>query len=206
MSVPTSYLTSLKNVKAILQSIQRAQAPKRFTTRFLASLGFPNVNDRLIIGVLKSVGFLTAEGQPTKRYFEYLDSSQSKRMLAEGIREAYADLFQINRNANEMSASDVKNKLRTLSQGQVGDSVVDKMAATFKALTQQADFTATTTSPPTTRPKRDIDVTLPPPSKEGTQRAALGGLVYNIQIILPADRDQAVYDALFRSLKEHLLQ
>jgi hypothetical protein len=33
----------------------------------------------------------------------------------------------------------------------------------------------------------------------------LGGLVYNIQLILPADRDKAVYDALFRSLKEHLL-
>jgi hypothetical protein len=30
--------------------------------------------------------------------------------------------------------------------------------------------------------------------------------VYNIQIQLPESRDQGVYDALFRSLKTHLLQ
>lgn len=36
--------------------------------------------------------------------------------------------------------------------------------------------------------------------------AGLGGLVYSIQIHLPESRDQAVYDALFRSLKTHLLQ
>lgn len=39
--------------------------------------------------------------------------------------------------------------------------------------------------------------------KEGVVR--LGGLVYNIQIQLPESRDPTVYDALFRSLKVHLL-
>ena len=38
-----------------------------------------------------------------------------------------------------------------------------------------------------------------------SQSRSLGGLHYNIQIILPATRDVAVYDALFRSLKEHIL-
>lgn len=33
----------------------------------------------------------------------------------------------------------------------------------------------------------------------------LGGLAYNINIHLPESRDQAVYDALFKSLREHLL-
>ena len=31
-------------------------------------------------------------------------------------------------------------------------------------------------------------------------------LCYTIQLILPESRDQAVYDVLFRSLKEHLLK
>ena len=31
------------------------------------------------------------------------------------------------------------------------------------------------------------------------------GLHYNIQIDLPATRDSAIYDAIFKSLKEHIL-
>jgi hypothetical protein len=205
MAVPTSYLTTARNLAKILASIQNAQAPKQFTTRFLASLGFPSAADRLIIGVLKSIGFLTAEGAPTKRYFEYLDQTQAKRVMAEGIRDAYADLFQINRKAHELSNNEIKNKLKTLTQGQVSDAVLDKMALTLKSLAQHADFAASPSIEKET-PKPDAPAPETPPEALTGTGVSLGGLVYNIQIILPSDRDQAVYDALFRSLKEHLLK
>jgi hypothetical protein len=206
MSLPTSYLTSFKNLPGILAALQNAQAPKKFTTTFLESLGYKSAPDRLIIGVLKSLGFLTPEGAPTSRYYEFLDQTQSKRILADGVREAYADLFQINKKAQDLSAAEVRNKLKTLTQGQASESVIEKMAGTFKALAQQADF-----SMPSPVVLPEIEEELPsPPETAGVPRTArtglqLGGLVYNIQLILPADRDRAVYDALFRSLKEHLL-
>jgi hypothetical protein len=203
MSIPTSYLTTSKNLAKILASVQNAQAPKQFTTRFLASLGFPSAADRLVIGVLKSIGFLTPEGTPTKRYFEYLDQTQAKRVLAEGVREAYADLFQINTKANELSNTELKNKLKTLTQGQVGDAVLDKMVMTFKSLSQHADFTAISQSLERDIPKISEVSTTSSGDRKGAS-LNLGGLVYNIQLVLPSDRDQAVYDALFRSLKEHL--
>jgi Family of unknown function (DUF5343) len=205
MSVSTSYLTTTKNLSKVLSSIQNAQAPKQFSTRFLASLGYPSASDRLVIGVLKALGFLTPEGVPTKRYFEYLDQTQSKRVLADGVRDAYADLFQINRKAYELSSTEIKNKLKTLTQGQVSSTVLDKIASTFKALVQHADFAA----PPSQEVSATTDTEAPQlteATSTGGTRVALGGLVYNIQLILPADRDQAVYDALFRSLKEHLLK
>jgi hypothetical protein len=204
MSVPTAYLTSTKNLGKILTAIQNGQAPKQFSTRFIASLGFPSAADRLIIGVFKALGFLTAEGQPTRRYFEYLDVGQSKRVLGAGIRDAYADLFQINRRANEMSNTEVKNKLKTLTQGQSSDSVLDKMASTFKALAQYADLASEQGPAPAVEDAPQASPSEIPASS--TPPVSLGGLVYNIQLILPADRDQAVYDALFRSLKEHLLR
>jgi hypothetical protein len=210
MAISTSYLTSLKNLKAILQSIQGAQAPKTFSTRFLASLGYASTNDRLIIGVLKSLGFLSPEGTPTKRYYEYLDQTQSSRVLAQGIREAYADLFQVNRKANEMSQGEVKNKLKTLMQGKFSDVVLGKMASTFKSLSQLADFSPTPeTSGLPTKPDEGPAEGAPPLSAlelDAGPGVSLGGLVYNIQLVLPAERDQAVYDALFRSLKDHLLK
>src|SRR6266851_2880287 len=140
MPLPKAYFTSTKNVDAILAAIQAAQAPPRFTQKFLEGLGFPGVADRLFINVLKSLGFLTDTGVPTNRYHEYLDQTQSKRVMAQGVRDAYADLYQINVKAHDMPLGDVKNKMKTLSQGQYGDSVLSKMATTFKVLVKNADF------------------------------------------------------------------
>lgn len=209
MAVPTSYLVASKKTKDILKAIQNAQAPKRFTFNFLESLGFKSTNDRLIIPVFKSLGFLNANGEPTKRYFAFLDQARGPRVLAEGIREAYADLFQINRKANDLSQVDIKNKLKTLTQGKPSDSVLGNMARTFKALCQSADFSEV---PPSEVQEKEESLNVPPApeppklEKLQTPPLSLGGLVYNIQLVLPDSRDQAVYDAFFKSLKEHLLR
>ncbi|MGB3187418.1 MAG: DUF5343 domain-containing protein [Ornithinimicrobium sp.] len=95
MGLPNAYLTSFKNTSAILRAIQAAQAPSRFTQKFLEGLGFSNTNDRAIINVLKALGFLDDSGVPTQRYHRYLDQTQSALVLASGIRDAYEDLFRV---------------------------------------------------------------------------------------------------------------
>jgi hypothetical protein len=219
MALPKAYLTSVKNVDKILTAIQQGQAPKQFSTRFLEGLGFKSSSDRLFIGVLKALQFLDGSGAPRERYFEFLDQGQSQRVLAEAIRDAYADLYQLNNKAHELSRADVKGKMKTLTQGQYTDAVIDKMVSTFFALAKNADFEA---PPPTRRvddeegdagEEREEEDTqgeghiMHPPRQRRPARAALdlGGLVYNIQIQLPESRDPAVYDALFSSLRQHLL-
>lgn len=212
MAVPKTYLTSTKNLSGILTTIQQAQAPKQFSVSFLQALGFKGNADRLIIGTLKSLGFLDASGTPAPRYFEYLDQTQGARVLASAIREAYSDLFELNVNAHKMTKDEVKNKLKTLTQGQFSDDVLSKMATTFVALAAEADFEAIEPAvPPTAQdpgitdgaPKASAHET--PSPRTASNRSRLGGLVYNIQIQLPESRDPAVYDALFKSLRLHLL-
>ncbi len=205
MALPTAYLTTQKNLDGILAAMRNAQAPDKFTQKYLEDLGFTSSNDRLIINVLKSLGFLDDAGRPTKRYFEYLDQSQSARVLADGVREAYADLFRVNKSAHTMTKQDVMNKLKTLGEGKLSDSVVDKMAMTFLALAKHADFKSSApkthqTPVPEVRTGSGsvtIEPTAPP-------ELVLDGLVYNIQIVLPESRDPAVYDAIFASLRTHL--
>lgn len=206
MAIPTSYLTTTKNLDGILNSIVGAQAPEKFTTRFLESLDYKTSADRLIIGVLKSLGFLADDGRPTQRYFSYLDQTQSEVVMAEAIREAYSDLFQINKNANKMTKSEVVNKFKTLSQGQYSESVLDKMAMTFTALCTHADFEATAATKESGGDTEDQKKDTVTSNRTGTNQKglAIGGLVYNIQLILPESRDPKVYDALFESLKRHL--
>ncbi|OJU43632.1 MAG: hypothetical protein BGN98_10485 [Microbacterium sp. 69-7] len=211
MSLPTAYLTSAKNTGDILQAMQSAQAPDRFTQKFLEGLGFPSSNDRTLINVMKALGFIDENGVPRKRYHEYLDQTRSAEVLATGIREAYADLFKINRNAQSMSTSDVKNKMKTLSEGQFSDRVVSLMASTFTTLVKFADFNAAPAEPaPSFDPEQgagaEINASPQPDThhpRENRRGSSLG-LVYNINIHLPESRDPAVYDALFRALKEHL--
>ena len=215
MSLPTSYLTSTKNLSGILEAMQSAQAPKTFTNSFLSGLDYKSSSDRLFIGVLKALGFLDSKGVPTQRYFDFLDQTQGAAVLAEGIREAYADLFQVNKTANELSQAEVKNKLKTLTQGKYSDSVLDKMTMTFRALCELADFESPRASKQepefkATESQRDgesPDVKEKPATMRSKDRRqlTLDGLVYNIQLVLPESRDPAVYEALFRSLKEHLI-
>jgi hypothetical protein len=224
VALPTAYLTSTRNLDGILSAIQTAQAPQRFTLNFLENLGYKSSSDRLIINVLKALGFLNADGAPTERYYRFLDQTEADKVLAEGLQDAYADLYQLNRNAQELSRTELKNKFKTLTQGQHSDSVLGKMAGTFGELAKRADFSGGGTPHPLPEDAGDggssgnddgaaagggsgvrqadgVGTPSPPPAG-----IALGGLVYNIQIHLPESRDQAVYDALFRSLKTHLLQ
>ncbi len=205
MALPKSYLTSVKNLAAILDAIKVAQAPEKFTLRFLQSLEFKSTTDRLIVGVLKAMRFVDTDGKPTDRYYRYLDQTQSAIVLAEGIREGYSDIFQVDKNAHNLTQKVVVNKFKTLTQGQYSDGVLENMGRTFVSLCKLADFK----SKPAVQPEATGDEA--PKGEEGDKpplpkdKVSLGGLHYNIQIILPESRDPKVYDALFRSLKEHLL-
>lgn len=209
MSLPTSYLITTKNLEAFFNAILNAQAPERFTIKFLENLEFKSTNDRLFIGVLKFLNFIDESGVPTERYFNFLDQSQSKTILADAIKDAYSDLFAINKNAQEMTVQDVKNKFKTLTQGQKTDTVINSMASTFKALCDYSDWSAKKTlstqqeTPHIPIEKNKIENTIagPVPGYNKT----IPSLNYNIQIHLPETRDSAVYDAIFKSLKDHLL-
>ena len=204
-------MMSTAKLGSILTATQSAQAPPKFNRTFLENLGFTSSGDRLVINVLKAVGLLASDGTPTDRYFRFLDQTQAEQVLAEGIREAYADLFQLNRDAQTMPKTELKGKIKTLTQGKVSDNVVDKMAITFQGLVKHADFTVPGAAE-ADKHEHESDSEggreAPPgdpPSRDGSEGGLpIAGLVYTINLQLPESRDQAVYDALFKSLRAHL--
>lgn len=216
MALISQYLLTTKNVEAFFNSLTTAQAPESFTQQFLYGLEFKSTNDRLFIGLLKGLGFLDEASIPTQRYYEFLDQSKSKDVLAEAIREAYSDLFSLNIKAHEMSASEVKNKLKTLTQGKYSDKVLGLMANTFIALAGYAVWKkpeqkkatkatkAKTTPEPVVVVDEDNDTFVKKGNSQDRSKSKELKFHYNIQIHLPASRDQATYDAIFKALKAHL--
>ena len=215
MPLPNSYTQKPGSIAAYFDAILDAQAPDRFSIKFLENLGFTSTNDRLCLGILKELGFLNADGAPQQRYFEFLDRSRSKQILAEAIREAYSDLFAVNKNAQDLNEDDVKNKLRTLYAGKKTDQLIARIAKTFSALCEYADFSkpAYSHSVPTAtsiseegkvQAKQEHHQRSFTPAQEKPRGVVMDSLQYHINIVLPESRDQAVYDAIFKSLKDHL--
>jgi hypothetical protein len=132
-------------------------------------------------------------------------------MVAEGVREAYVDIFNLNVSANTMTQAEVEGKFKTLTNGAKAPATITQMAKTFVALCGYADWTAdvkketvqTTAEHINTDSSSSSAITVGLPTQEN-QRTSGFDLNYNIHIHLPATRDQAVYDALFASLTKHI--
>lgn len=210
MSLPNSYTLKVGTISDYFEGILNAEAPERFSNKFLEGIGFKSSNDRLLIGILKELGFLNADGVPQDRYFAFLDRSASNRVLAEGIKEAYSDLFAVNTSAHKLDATKSFNKLRTLYKGDKKDTVIKNIAKTFVALCDYADFS----SPP--KAVEDVEPVVQDAIADqksniqsdsgghSPKQMNLESLQYHINIVLPDTRDQAVFDAIFKSLRDHL--
>jgi len=200
------YMTSVKNLGSILQKIIEGAAPPKFTISHLKGLGFTSSNDVGVLALLKDLKFLTDDGSPTPRYHAYRDRTQSGKVLAEAIREAYSDLFLINENLSEKDRSLVEGKFKQIHN--VTDRVASEQAKTFFALLKLADMTSsapTVTADHIEQPK-PVVIEPAPMVTEPSQRVTLGGLRYNIEIHLPATKDIEVFNAIFKSLREHLIE
>lgn len=200
MDVTNAYMYTVKNLPQMFEAIQKAQVPRRFTHEFLRTLGFKSTNDRAFINVLKGLGFLDANSVPTQAYRDYRDKNAAGGVLARQLRQAYRGLFLADEKAHELSVEELKGKLATLTGKDA--SVVQKMASTFKALASIADFKQKA-APVAARPAEEPVES--PALEQVTPRPSSLAFAHTIYINLPATRDVGVYDAIFKSIREHLL-
>lgn len=201
MAEAPPYLPSTKNLGAIFDKIRVAGTPPRFTYDFLkANLGFPSSNDRGVITILKRLGFLSADGTPTQRYNDYRHATRGDMALAFGLREGWKDLFLSDERAFERT----QPQLTELFKSTTGknEEIAKDMAATFRALAAKADWTS--------GPAVENVDEAPPPSEGSPAGPTLEGarvvrLHHDIHLHLPPTSDVAVFTAIFRALRDELL-
>ena len=211
MAIPESYINNVGSLGKFLDEVRTAGVPERVTVEFLKTLGFKSSNDRPIISVLKGIGFLDTNGTPTDLYRSFRDPDVGPKVLARAVRSAYADLYLANTKAHDLPIEKLKGIIATKTSK--GNVVVKLIAGTFKALAKAADFSEASAEgekgivKPAEKQKVSVDsapkVTAPP-SPPGIG-AGMSGFHYNIQIHLPTTTDITVYNAIFKSIKEHLL-
>jgi hypothetical protein len=200
------YMMSVTNLPKILDAIQKASAPETFHLDFLKDLGFKGSNDRGAVKLLKYLGLVDPSGKPQSSYREFMDQSKAKKVLATRIRYAFDDLFTADRQANTKSVDNLKGWFKTKTGA--GDAVAQKMATTFKALAQYADFDGVIPNNETVAPGPTLEAPEPPtPEKlihSATGKSAFG-LVYRFEIHLPDTQNVDTFRAIFKALREELL-
>jgi hypothetical protein len=205
MALLNTYVGTYGQIGKFLDAIREGQAPDKFTRQYLKDLGFTSSNHHALIPLLKGLGFLTSDGTPTQRYRDYLDRSRSRRVLGEALREAYSDIFTIRANPKREDKEVVEGKFRSASN--LSSNTADLCARTFFALLDQADISSDTgrSNAPEASEPAPAPIQPEPSPVRGQGGALIAGLHYNIQIHLPPSKDIEVYNAIFKSLKEHLL-
>ena len=129
--------------------------------------------------------------------------------MAEALKEAYSDLFTIKEKPTDADRELIEGKFRSVHNATTVTSRL--MASTFFALLGLADIDAKTDEEKRRKATDEqLQITIPPTpsSREANKEPRAHGtsLHYNIQIHLPATKDVEVYNAIFKSLKGHLLE
>lgn len=198
------YMVSNNKIAPILDQIERAEKPSRFSHVFLKKLGFSSSNDRAVIPLMKRLGFITENGNPTEFYDDLKDGGKRFHVLAERLRDLYSELFSIDTKINEASDDAIKGAISRVTGKDA--KAVARYFATFKTLLSLADFSAvgenkTDEKSPVNEEKDEGKHKTETPLKKAMNSSEFH---YNIQIHLPATTDISVYNAIFKSLKENL--
>lgn len=215
MAAKLPYMLSPGLIPKILAKIQEARRPERFTQDFLGTkLGHSGGSAMAFIPLVKRMGFVASDGAPTRLYDRFRNSETQGAAMAEGMRNAFAELFERNEYAYDLPKEKLTSLVVEVTGAAKDDRVVQAIVSTFLALKAVADFDAKVAEDGTVEAGRGAPLTaveqerhLPvaPPRPPMGDSVGLN-LAYTVNIVLPETTDPDVFAAIFRSLREHMLK
>ena len=212
MAVTLPYMTSHGLIPKILEKVQNARRPERFTQDFLETkLGHSGGSARAIIPFLKRMGFLASDGVPTDLYNKFRNIETKGAAIAHGMKNCYKELFDKNEYVYEMSRDKLLSHVIEITGGKKDDSRTKAIVGTFMALKDLADFETELSESSEQNTLLDQNkLTDTPPNDRGTPQPRgleqVGFSVsYTISLNLPETTDPNVFNAIFKALKENLL-
>lgn len=203
------YISSPGNIDKALNGIKSATVPDRVSQDFVKTiLKIPGGSGDQMTSFLKKLGLASNDGAPNDTYKKFRNPASSGAAIATAIRTAYAPLYARNEFMHELNDSELLG-LVVEETGEAHDSnPVKLIVSCIKHLKAFANFNISSNQENTQivrleeqmRAERTV-------RREETPNKKVGfNLGYTINLNLPATSDPAVFDAIFRSLKEHLLR
>lgn len=209
MALP--YITATGNIERALNGIKAAATPERVSQDFVKTvLGMKGGSGNQVTSYLKKIGFAGTDGTPTDIYkrFRSPDKVVSGRAAADAIRHGYKPLYVRNEYAHQLTDEQLKGLIIEETGGGADSEPVKLILSSIKALKKFADFSAPSgTETESSDPNNTAVQVMSDQVPQYSQQNGVGlNLSYTINLNLPATSDVAVFNAIFKSLKENLLR
>lgn len=205
------YLASPGNVTKVLNAIRAAATPPKVSQDFVKTvLGIPGSSGDQMTTFLKRIGFASNDGSPTELYRSYRTADGGKA-VAQAIRQAYQPLYALNEYLHDCNEAEIRDYI-IRETGLARDArPVGLIYSTLRGLLDVADFSEAprpigTEEEPSNVKDRLLELA---GSNERAPKYDLShhklNIGYTINLNLPETSDIQVFNAIFKSLKEHLL-
>lgn len=216
MSTKLPYVTSPTSIKNALERIRTAATPPRFTTDFVSTvLQIKGGTGAAIVPFMKRLGLVASDGAPTDLYKRFRNQANGGIAMAVAIKGAYADLAAQNEYFYRLPDKELQGLILQVTGLDRENKVAQCIYSSLKVLKTFADFESfndphSTISAPSSvgdsENKAYITNQFAEPNRIQLGANGIGlNLSYTINLNLPATADQAVFNAIFKSLREHLL-
>jgi hypothetical protein len=159
-----------------------------------------------LIPFFKKIGLVNPDGTPTDLYKQFRNPATGGGAIAAAIKAGYKKLGQTNEYFYELPEKELQALIVQVTGSEADSSAVKQSLATLKALKAFANFDDAAAAAGSTPDQTPATPSAPTEDRRTDDGLDLGvRFSYTINLNLPATSDQAVFNAIFRSLKEHLL-
>ena len=208
------YSTSVGTLENILEKIKAASTPERVTQDFVSTkLAMKGGTAMSTIPFLKKMGFVATDGTPTELYREFRNPKKSRLAVGKAFRKLYQRLYEMNEYVHDAGDQEILGLIVECTGGEKDSGATRYTLSTLNMLRKISDFddggssdiedavASNTQSPPfqTQQSLPQIHAAQPTSNGKGIN------LSYTINLNLPATKDVEVFNAIFKSLKEHIL-
>ena len=198
------YVNGYGQLSKLFSEIKQASVPPKFTQDFMSTmLGLKSSSYRAMIPLLKNLGFLDQGNVPTQDYKDFRDDANAGLVMAKRIKETYAELFTAHEYPYKLDKKDLTSKLITILGLSKEDKNIPFVVGTLQELFKLANFTGK--HKPDEKGKHKTGETEEKPPLILPEKQKQLGISYTINLNLPATTEIEVFNAIFKSLKEHII-
>jgi hypothetical protein len=208
MAATLPYVTAPGNVEKALKGIQSAATPPTVNQDFVKTiLKIPGSSGNEMTAFLRKIGFAGSDGSPTETYKKFRNQATEGLAAAEALTFGYKALYVRNEYMHELPDDKVRGLIIEETGEEKDSRVVGMIVSCIKALKKYAKWTPEPVEEKPENPHLPVPAASDAPPRPDRMARTLGmNLSYTINLNLPATTDVAVFNAIFKSLKEHLLK